>query len=77
MEHRHIPAAKDGSIPDAKTRFRRGQDIFLEDVWYGRDLRRADPPAEAVVLVPERSFSASRCSVFSDPYLAPQPGCQD
>ena len=19
----------------------------------------------------------SRCSVFSDPYLAPQPGCQD
>lgn len=36
MEHRHIPAAKDGSIPDAKTRFRRGQDIFLEDVWYGR-----------------------------------------
>ena len=42
-----------------------------------RDLRRADPPAEAVVLVPERPFSASRCSVFSDPYLAPQPGCQD
>ena len=36
MEHRHIPAAKDDSIPDAKTRFRRGQDIFLEDVWYGR-----------------------------------------
>lgn len=34
-----------------------------------RDLRRADPPAEAVVLVPERPFSASRCSVFSDPYL--------
>ena len=73
MEHRHIPAAKDGSIPDAKTRFRRGQDIFLEDVWYGR----CAICGEAVVLVPEQPFSASRCSVFSDPYLAPQPGCQD
>ena len=33
MEHRHIPAAKDGSIPDAKTRFRRGQecDTFVTE----------------------------------------------
>ncbi len=36
MEHRHIPASKDGSIPSAKTRFWRGEDNFLEDVWYGR-----------------------------------------
>jgi len=30
MEHRHIPASKDGSIPSAKTRFWRGEDNFLE-----------------------------------------------
>lgn len=36
MEHRHIPASRDGSIRSAKTRFWRGQDNFLEDVWYGR-----------------------------------------
>ena len=31
MEHRHIPASKDGSIPSAKTRFWRGEDNFLEE----------------------------------------------
>ena len=36
MEHRHIPASKDGSIPSAKTRFWRGEDNFLEEKWYGR-----------------------------------------
>lgn len=36
MEHRHIPALKDGSIPSAKTRFWRGEDNFLEEKWYGR-----------------------------------------
>ena len=36
MEHRHIPASRDGSIPSAKTRFWRGEDNFLEEKWYGR-----------------------------------------
>ena len=67
MEHRHIPASKDGSIPSAKTRFWRGEDNFLEDVWYGRCAICA---AEILAAIATRSCRPSECAIPDSGILA-------
>lgn len=64
MEHRHIPASRDGSIPSAKTRFWRGEDNFLEEKWYGRCAICGE------LICPPKPWYFIRSDIYDD-YLGP------